>query len=175
VLDSTDVAFKAEYMAFGERTVTAGAPDFLPFGFAGGMFDVDTGLVRFGVRDYDPVVGRWTSKDPIRFDGGHVNLYSYVGNDPVNRTDPAGRTWGEIIGSGLAGGAYLAASAGVISNPIGWCVGIVGVGLALWDMYTDNISGPLQTIDTEQQKLKAVDDANQRQQNQIDQVDLGTE
>ena len=91
VLDSTDVAFSAEYTAFGERTVTAGAADFLPFGFAGGVFDPDTGLVRFGARDYDPVVGRWTSKDPIVFAGGQTNLYVYVGNDPINAIDPEGR------------------------------------------------------------------------------------
>jgi hypothetical protein len=35
-------------------------------------------------------VGRWISKDPIRFDGGQANLYVYVGNDPVNRKDPLG-------------------------------------------------------------------------------------
>jgi RHS repeat-associated protein len=45
--------------------------------------------MRFGARDYDPSVGRWTSKDPIQFKGG-MNLYSYVANDPVNRTDVGG-------------------------------------------------------------------------------------
>jgi RHS repeat-associated protein len=65
-------------------------PGFTPFGFAGGIYDVDTGLVRFGARDYDPVIGRWTSKDPIRFGGHQSNLYVYVNNDPVNRTDPSG-------------------------------------------------------------------------------------
>lgn len=65
-------------------------PDFTPFGFAGGLYDADTALVRFGARDYDPQVGRWMSKDPILFDGGQTNLYAYVGNDPINRTDETG-------------------------------------------------------------------------------------
>jgi RHS repeat-associated protein len=61
-----------------------------PFGFAGGLYDPDTGLVRFGARDYDADVGRWTSKDPILFDGGQGNLYLYVDGDPINRFDPNG-------------------------------------------------------------------------------------
>ncbi|HEX2873612.1 MAG TPA: RHS repeat-associated core domain-containing protein [Polyangiaceae bacterium] len=62
----------------------------MPFGFAGGLYDAETGLVRFGARDYDPQVGRWVSKDPIRFDGGQANFYSYVSNDSVNRSDATG-------------------------------------------------------------------------------------
>jgi RHS repeat-associated protein len=46
--------------------------------------------VTLGARDYDPVVGRWISKDPIRFGGGQANLYVYLNNDPVNGTDPSG-------------------------------------------------------------------------------------
>jgi RHS repeat-associated protein len=45
---------------------------FIPFGFAGGIVDRDTGLIRFGARDYDPSVGRWTEKDPIGPNGGMV-------------------------------------------------------------------------------------------------------
>ncbi|MEO8379705.1 MAG: RHS repeat-associated core domain-containing protein [Acidobacteriota bacterium] len=68
-------------------------PGFIPFGFAGGLYDVATGLVRFGARDYDAQTGRWTAKDPIGFAGGDSNLYGYVTNDPINATDPSGLTW----------------------------------------------------------------------------------
>jgi len=47
-------------------------------------------LTRFGARDYDPHTGRWTSKDPILFDGDGPNLYGYVLNDPVNYVDYGG-------------------------------------------------------------------------------------
>ena len=67
------------------------SPAFQPLGFAGGIYDRDTGLVRFGARDYDPSVGRWTSKDPIGFDAGDSNLYGYVIADPANSIDPTGQ------------------------------------------------------------------------------------
>src|SRR5512138_1154211 len=63
--------------------------------------DADTGLVRFGARDYDPRFGRWTSKDPILFGGKQTNLYVYVGNDPVNSVDPSGL---EATGAGGTSG-----------------------------------------------------------------------
>ena len=66
-------------------------PEFQPFGFAGGLYDRETGLVRFGARDYDPETGRFTAPDPAGFAGGSTNLYGYALNDPVNLTDPSGQ------------------------------------------------------------------------------------
>jgi RHS repeat-associated protein len=83
------VAQRIDYDEFGVVTADSN-PGFQPFGFAGGLYDVDTQLVRFGARDYDPSVGRWVSKDPILFDGDGPNLYAYVLNDPVNRIDSNG-------------------------------------------------------------------------------------
>jgi RHS repeat-associated protein len=83
------IAQSLEYDAFGRVLNETGAA-FQPFGFAGGLYDADTKLVRFGARDYDPGMGRWTNKDPIGFAGGDTNVYAYVGNDPVNLTDPTG-------------------------------------------------------------------------------------
>ena len=62
----------------------------VPIGFAGGLYDKDTKLTKFGYREYDSYTGRWTSKDPIRYDGGDSNLYGYVMGDPVNGVDPWG-------------------------------------------------------------------------------------
>ncbi len=62
----------------------------VPFGFAGGLYDSDTKLTRFGYRDYDAYTGKWTAKDPIGFAGGDTNLYGYVLGDPINFVDPTG-------------------------------------------------------------------------------------
>jgi RHS repeat-associated protein len=83
------VAQRMDYNEFGVVLIDTN-PGFQPFGFAGGLYDRDTGLVRFGARDYDAQTGRWTAKDPILFDGGDTNLYGYVLNDPVNFTDQTG-------------------------------------------------------------------------------------
>jgi RHS repeat-associated protein len=86
-------------------------PGFQPFGFAGGLYDSETGLTRFGARDYDADTGRWTNKDPIRFAGGDANLYGYVLGDPVQFIDPSGEIpqgvvdfaagFGDVISFGL--------------------------------------------------------------------------
>lgn len=83
------VAQRMDYNEWGKVTADTN-PGFQAFGFAGGIYDLDTKLVKFGARDYDPNTGRWLSKDPIRFDGGDTNLYGYVLQDPVNGIDPKG-------------------------------------------------------------------------------------
>ncbi|QTA84143.1 RHS repeat-associated core domain-containing protein [Desulfonema magnum] len=91
VADSSGtVVKKIEYDTFG-NIISDSDPAFaVPFGFAGGLHDKDTGLVRFGYRDYDPETGKWTAKDPIFFEGGDTDLYGYCVNDPVNWTDSDG-------------------------------------------------------------------------------------
>lgn len=83
------IAQRMDYDEFGQ-VLSDSSPGFQPFGFAGGLYDRDTGLVRFGARDYDAETGRWTAKDPILFAGGQANLYAYVGSDPLNWVDPTG-------------------------------------------------------------------------------------
>jgi len=80
---------RIDYSTWGAPTIT-GDPDIQPFGFTGGLWDADTGLLRLGARDYDPVLGRWTAKDPILFAGGDANLYGYAAQDPGNLVDTSG-------------------------------------------------------------------------------------
>ncbi len=85
---------KNDYDAFGNTLTTYSAGADLaenPFGFSTKYEDVETGLLYYGYRYYDPVTGRWPSKDPIGERGG-MNLYGMVGNDAVNRVDLLGMT-----------------------------------------------------------------------------------
>jgi RHS repeat-associated protein len=96
------VVQRLEYDGFGRVTLDTN-PGFQPFGFAGGLYDPETGLVRFDSRDYDATTGRWTAKDPIGFLGLDTNLYRYAGNDPVNLADPSGLGAVEIVAGIFAG------------------------------------------------------------------------
>ncbi|MEE8574154.1 MAG: RHS repeat-associated core domain-containing protein, partial [Thermodesulfobacteriota bacterium] len=124
VIDSATgtVAQRMDFDEFGNVTLDTN-PGFQPFGFAGGIYDLDTKLTRFGARDYDAYSGRWTAKDPINFAGGDTNLYGYVLNDPVNFVDPNGlkRDCYERLVQGLRGVAQLS---------FGAAGALVGLGLA---------------------------------------------
>ena len=77
-----------DYDEYGQRTKLNGTAD-VDFGYTGHYHHAPSGLVLTLYRAYNPVRGRWISKDPIGEEGG-VNLYLYVHNDPVNEYDPLG-------------------------------------------------------------------------------------
>ena len=87
---SGNIVKRIDCDTFGNMLSDSNPAFTIPFGFAGGLHDRDTGLVRFGYRDYLPEIGKWTAKDPIGFAGGDSNLFGYVQNDPVNFIDPLG-------------------------------------------------------------------------------------
>lgn len=135
-----EILQRMDYDEFGNVTLDTN-PGFQPFGFAGGIYDLHTGLVRFGARDYDAETGRWTAKDPIGFAGGQANLYSYLLADPINWTDPAGLsspydsyhsdgvnvTLSGSIGTGVAGasGSVSVSNQGItFSGGVGAGIGI---------------------------------------------------
>jgi RHS repeat-associated protein len=61
-----------------------------PFTFTAREFDAESGLHFYRARNYDPFGGRFITFDPIGFDGGDLNLYRYVNNNPVLSVDPSG-------------------------------------------------------------------------------------
>ena len=103
-LNDGSIAQRIDYDTWGNVTNDTN-PGFQPFGFAGGLYDRNANLVRFGARDYDPQTGRWSAKDSIRFLGGQTNLYGYVLNDPINFYDLSGK------GIGIVGAVIIVAAA----------------------------------------------------------------
>jgi RHS repeat-associated protein len=85
-LDSSSGALtKIGYLPYG-KSASATAP----FGYTGQRIDPETnGLYYYRARHYSPAWGRFLQTDPIDTQGG-VNLYAYVGNDPLNLVDPLG-------------------------------------------------------------------------------------
>ena len=153
-----DIVQRIDYDEFG-RVLRDTNPGFQPFGFAGGIYDPDTKLVRFGKRDYYAKIGRWTTKDPVLFGGGSANLYSYVTVDPINRIDPNGLgllgdafdiisdKWSETgkkfdrwvadaLPSGFTSSKFENAVAGIGDAGLEWCTfGLLDPGPALRDAF----------------------------------------
>lgn len=120
-----------DYDPYGLRTKLAGDLE-ASAGYTGHYFHAQSGLHLTMFRAYDAQTGRWLSRDPLGEEAG-MNLYAYVGGDPVNGVDPlglinwtnAGVATAGIVGNGItvAGGVAIATATGVTG------VGAVGGGL----------------------------------------------
>jgi len=101
--------------------------------FAGREYDAETQLYYDRARYLDPALGRFVSEDPIGLDGG-INLYAFVGNDPINGWDPGGtrcEDWSLRQERFSDKAWHVAAGAGVV-----WVVDQLG-----WKRWTSIIGG----------------------------------
>jgi RHS repeat-associated protein len=107
------IVWAAEYSAFGQARVHVALID-NSLRFPGQHYDSETGLSYNRFRYYSAELGRYITPDPVGLLGGS-NGYRYVGNDPLNKTDPLGLWWKAAV-SVLAGVAVAAAI--VLTAPV---------------------------------------------------------
>ena len=116
------VSWREDRTPFGEqRQSPAGNAD--DIGFTGHIDDAATGLTYMQARYYDPVIGRFLSADPVGFAHGgptYFNRYAYVGNDPINATDPTGMCTGSRItnddGTCASTGGFTTGTSGIVQG-----------------------------------------------------------
>jgi len=108
---SAQVIWRESYRPYGERLTNSAASTDNDVWFTSRRQDVETGLVYMGARYYDPVLGRFVSKDPVGFVETTIhsfNRYAYANNNPYRFYDPDGANTAPLyIVGGLAIGWLL--------------------------------------------------------------------
>ena len=143
ILDNNGaVVVEYKYDAWGNHEAEVASEEYVtlanlnPFRYRGYYYDSETDLYFLQTRYYDPVVGRFISRDSIEYADPEticgLNLYAYCGNNPVMATDPTGRAeWWEWLVAGIviiASAVAAAFTAGTSLVVAGAFAGIAIVG-----------------------------------------------
>jgi len=148
LMDATNtVRWSAEYDPFGKATVNEdpdGDGSSVRFNLRspGQYYDEETGLHYNYFRYYDPSTGRYITADPIGFDGGDLNLYAYVHNNPLLYIDPTGLDSVNFnIGIGLGPGVSFGVSIDTSTGDV-YASGGIGVGIGVSGTATYSTATP---------------------------------
>ncbi len=119
ILDETGtLSTNYQYDSFGN--VTNAPTSFLnETQFTGAISDSNTGLYYMNARYYNSNTGRFLSQDSFKgslYEPWTQNLYSYVGNNPINLTDPTGHKGGWLVALGIATAVIAVAAIVVVSG-----------------------------------------------------------
>ena len=136
-LEQADGGVGAQYAydAWGNIiAITGTLAELNPLRYRGYVYDQETGFYYLNSRYYDPAVMRFISADNYASTGqgilGH-NMFTYCGNDPVNRADTGGYIWHIVAGAAI--GAAFGVGTKIITNLISgekWTTGLLTAGLA---------------------------------------------
>lgn len=139
------VVARYAYDPFGGQVAATGPMAAVnPFRFSGKEYHAPSATYDFGFRTYHPGLQRWTARDPIGELGG-INLYGYVGNDPLNTVDPLG-LWGVQFGTfniGHGDPSYIFDSDVWNETKDRWHTGLDAIGTIEPTPFADGLNGIL--------------------------------
>ena len=105
--DDGTVAKSMTYDSFGNIVREGGSSSGEQVSYTGRERETEFGLYYYRSRYYDPLTGRFMARDPLGFAAGDVNLYRYVGNNPISYTDPSGLVLEQIWNNPYQRGEHL--------------------------------------------------------------------